>query len=115
MKAARALERAEADLRNGITIFVFPEGTISPNAPDMLPFKNGAFKLAIDAQVPIIPVTFANSWRILPDYRKSNRAGTLGLARVFIHKPIDTTGMGDENINGLRSHVYQTINQHLER
>ncbi len=115
MKAAKALERAEADLRDGITIFVFPEGTISPNAPDMLPFKNGAFKLAIDAQVPIIPITFANSWRILPDYRKSKRTGTLGLSKVVIHKPIDTKGMNDDNINELRNLVYQKIDSSLER
>lgn len=115
IKASRALERAEADLKEGISIFVFPEGTISPSAPNMLPFKNGAFKLAIDAQVAIIPVTFANNWRIMPDYRKSDRLGTLGLARIIVHKPIETAGMTDDNINALRTNVYQTIEQGLKR
>ncbi len=115
IKASRSLERAEADLKEGISIFVFPEGTISPSAPNMLPFKNGAFKLAIDAQVPIIPITFANNYRIMPDYRKSDRLGTLGLARIIVHKPIETAGMTDDNINALRTQVYQTIEQGLER
>ncbi len=115
VRASKALERAEADLKEGISIFVFPEGTIAPNAPSMLPFKNGAFKLAIDAQVPIIPITFANNWRILPDYRKSDRLGTLGLARIIIHNPIDTDGLTDNDINELRSRVFKIIEDSLER
>lgn len=115
MKAAHALDRAKSDLEKGISIFVFPEGTISPQAPNLLPFKNGAFKLAIDAQVAIIPVTFANNWKLLPDYRKSDRLGELGIARIVVSPPVETAGLTDDDIPEIRNRVFQTIQANIEK
>jgi 1-acyl-sn-glycerol-3-phosphate acyltransferase len=50
---------------------LFPEGTIPATAPRMKHFKDGAFKLAIDKQVPMVPVTFVNNtWRLFGDPEK---------------------------------------------
>lgn len=76
-------------------------------------FKNGPFKLAIENQVPIVPITFMNNWLLLPDDFQ-NRIGHPGIARVIIHEPIPTTGMTENDLEGLKEKVYQVINRPIE-
>ena len=68
-KAVRSLAAAgEAMRERGTSLWLFPEGTRSMRQyHDMLPFKKGAFHLAVQAGVPIVPVVCENYWRI---YRK---------------------------------------------
>lgn len=56
----------EDDLKKRVTIVVYPEAIIPDNPPKMLPFKNALFKIVIEAQIPVVPVTFVNGWNILP-------------------------------------------------
>lgn len=65
---AETMKRAGENLDAGSSIIIFPEGGIyTQNAPEMAPFKNGAFRLAIDKQIPIIPITLSYNHLILPD------------------------------------------------
>lgn len=76
-KAVRSLAAAgEAMKLRGTSLWLFPEGTRSmrPDS-DMLPFKKGAFHLAVQAGVPIVPVVCENYWRL---YRTNTfESGTL--------------------------------------
>ena len=63
----KAFNRAKQDIEKGISIAIYPEGTIPESAPDLGPFKNGAFKLAIEMQIPIVPITYLDNWKIFPD------------------------------------------------
>ena len=114
MASHRALKRAEEDLKNNKPVVMFPEGTISHNAPQLRPFKNGPFKLAIEAQVPILPVTFINNHELIPYTGQSGHDGGPGIAKIIIHEAIPTQGMTDENLIALRKQVYGTINDSLE-
>lgn len=111
--AKRAVERCASELKKGNSIVIFPEGTISTKAPVMLPFKNGAFKLAIDYQIPIIPITF------LDNYKRLEMAGIFsgkagpGVARTIIHTPISTVGLTENDLVPLRDKVFEIINQSL--
>src|SRR6478735_8407401 len=67
MEATRSLQLARKRLNEGKSIIIFPEGTIPDNAPVLNRFKSGAFKLAIDAQVPVIPVTFLDNWALMSE------------------------------------------------
>lgn len=105
----RAFTRAASDIDKGISISLFPEGTICHNGPVLGRFKNGPFKLAIEKQIPIVPVTFLNNWKILPDEFKNN-PGHPGLARVVIHEPIPTTGLTEDDLDSLKEKVFKIIN-----
>ncbi|MFM7727325.1 MAG: lysophospholipid acyltransferase family protein, partial [Flavobacteriales bacterium] len=110
--AHRAMLRAGSDIEKGISVTLFPEGTIHHNGPVMGRFKNGPFHLAIEKQVPILPVTFINNWLLLPDDFQF-RVGRPGLARVIIHPPIETKGMTLDDLERLKKMTYDVIDQPL--
>ncbi len=52
----------------GKSLMIFPEGgMLTPNAPAMLSFKDGAFRTAIEKKIPVVPVTIPFNWKILAD------------------------------------------------
>jgi len=109
----RAFVRAGEDIDKGISITLFPEGTIHHTYPQMGRYKNGPFKLAIEKQVPIVPVTFLNNYLLLPDdYWK--HIGHPGVAGVVMHKPIETTGMAENDIDLLKQKCFDVIDKTLK-
>jgi len=109
----RAFRRAASDIDKKISVTLFPEGTIHHHGPVMGRFKNGPFRLAIEKQVPIVPISFVNNWRILPD-DIHRRVGRPGIAKVIVHPPIPTSGMTDANIDELKEKVYASISRPLK-
>ncbi len=64
-KAAAGVATAASTLKEGLSVFIFPEGTRSPDGR-LQPFKKGAFAMAIEAGAPIVPVAIAGTYRLLP-------------------------------------------------
>lgn len=112
-KAALAYQKAHNQLAEGKSIVVYPEGTISKTAPQLGNFKDGAFRLAIENQVDILPVTIMGNWKRLP--AKSKFYFTPGKVVQFIHKPISTKGMTVEQTSELSAKVKQVITQTLDQ
>ena len=110
----RAFVRAAEDIDKGISVTLFPEGTINHSAPEIGRFKNGPFRLAIEKQVPVVPITFMNNWNILPDNFKSG-AGHPGIAKVIFHEPIETKGMNQNDLEVLKQQVYDVISAPLRK
>lgn len=108
-----AMDRCAKELQKGNSVVMFPEGTIPRSTPELGNFKNGAFKLAIEQQVPIVPVTFLSNYKRLEmGGLFSGKAGP-GLAHVIVHEPIPTKGMTPEDLVSLRNKVHQVIKQEL--
>lgn len=63
--AKASLVAAEKAIADGWSILIFPEGTISRNAPELRSFKSGAFKLAVKYNIPIVPITFVGNYRVI--------------------------------------------------
>jgi 1-acyl-sn-glycerol-3-phosphate acyltransferase len=109
----KAFVRAGDDIDKGISITLFPEGTIHHTYPQMGRFKNGPFKLAIEKQVPIVPITFLNNNLLLPDnYWK--HIGRPGVAGVVMHKPIETRGMTENDLDLLKQKCFDVIDKTLK-
>jgi len=80
-------------------VFIFPEGTRSYSAkPDLLPFKKGAFHLAVQAQVPIVPVVCGNYYHVLD---VKGKRFSPGVVEVSVLPPIQTKGLGPEHVDDL--------------
>ena len=99
-QAVAAFDKAASQMHsNRQSVYIFPEGTRSYyDHPDLLPFKKGAFHLAVQAQVPIIPIAIANYSNVLDVRRKIFRPGTIP---VRVAKPILTKGKGKEDVDDL--------------
>ena len=105
----KALRKMSQEIDKGNPLVIFPEGTISKKAPKLAPFKSGAFSIAIQKQVPILPVTFITNWKRLQRSGIWKGKAGPGIAEVIIHKPINTTGLHKENIDQLQSKVEAII------
>lgn len=108
-EAAKAFRKAAQAIDRGTSIALFPEGTIPACTPRMKPFKDGAFKLAIEKQVPIVPVTFVDHWRLFGEPLELFARARPGIARVVVHDPIPTIGLRDADVPELRRRVYAVI------
>jgi 1-acyl-sn-glycerol-3-phosphate acyltransferase len=103
--AHRAYQRAVLDIKKGIGITIFPEATIPDCSPQLGPFKNGAFKLAIETQTPIIPITFLDNWKLFPDKNGDRFLARPGISRIIVHKAIPTTGLKEKDIPKLKEQI----------
>lgn len=107
------LSRTLKTLKSGRSIMIFPEGGIrTKNAPQMhLPLMDGAFSMAIQTQVPIVPVSLLTNYKIMPDespirlYRMPMKA--------IVHQPIITAGLTNEDIVALKEQFYNTVQKEL--
>jgi len=82
--AVRELQRVKENLKPGTSILFFPEGTRSRDG-QLHPFKLGAFRMAQDLELPILPVTIRNAYQILPPDNIQLRPGS---AEMVLHPPI---------------------------
>lgn len=113
IEARRSLEEAMQALDEGVSIGIFPEGKIPLDTPNLHRFKNGAFKMALTKQVPILPVTFVYNDRRLGDPFTFLGAASPGRCEVVIHPAIHTQGMDLMDIAPLRDKVFSVINDPL--
>jgi 1-acyl-sn-glycerol-3-phosphate acyltransferase len=114
MSSFRAFKKAMEKLQGGITMIIFPEGKIPDDYPPQLhAFKNGPFRLAIEAGVPIVPVTSLNTWKLLWD-TGTKHGSRPGICNVFIHKPIETKHLTVEDADNLRDEVYRIMKEKFE-
>jgi 1-acyl-sn-glycerol-3-phosphate acyltransferase len=104
------LSKSIRALQSNRSIIIFPEGGIvSNNFPFMAnPLKDGAFAMAIQQQVPVLPVSFLNNFQMMDDDYFALKPGKI---KVIIHAPIETKGMTQEDMPMLREKVFQTIQQ----
>jgi 1-acyl-sn-glycerol-3-phosphate acyltransferase len=103
----RALIECRKRLALGVSVIIFPEGTRS-RTDEMLPFKDGAFRLAVDLKVPVQPVALAGTRYALPP-------GTMLLGRsnaiIRILEPEPTEGLTSADVPALTERVRARIAQ----
>ncbi len=107
--AIASLEAAKKKIVDGTSVIFFPEGTRSRDGR-LLPFKKGAFRMAIDLGLPVLPLTVSGTRDVLP-------AGTIdllpGRARLTIHPPIETEGLTGAQADALATRVREVISSEL--
>ena len=104
--AMDAFGEARRILQGGVSAAIFVEGTRSRDGT-MQPFKKGAFVLAIELQVPCVPVYLAGTRALMRPGELAPRPGTV---EVRIGKPIPTTGLAYEDRDALRERCWQAMN-----
>ena len=101
------IDKARATLQNGTSLVVFPEGSRTFTGHMGL-FRKGAFQLADDLQLPVVPVTIDGSFDVLPRMAGFNFVHWHPL-RLVIHEPIPPVGEGKEDIKHTMEEAYRVI------
>lgn len=104
----KTMSRAEKLLSDGMSIVVFPEGARTFDGK-MRPFKRGAFMLAQEFNMPVVPITIDGAFDVLPRFKKIPRWGHI---RITIHKPI-VPGPEGHDMTKLIEDSHQIIEQSL--
>lgn len=107
-RALRAFEEGGKSLDQGISLGIFPEGGIGNEIPQMRRFKSGAFRLAIDRGIPLVPVTILDNWKRLPSGGTVD-GGCPGRMRMVVHQPILTEGLTPDDIPSVSGAIYALI------
>jgi 1-acyl-sn-glycerol-3-phosphate acyltransferase len=103
--AVEAMTRCREVLADRVSVMIFPEGTRSTTG-DLLPFKDGAFRLAIDAGVPLLPLVVHGTATALPKHDWRFARST---ANVRVLPPVDTTGLTPADVPALKQRVRQLM------
>ena len=100
-KATQAIEKGVVAVRSGDSLLMFPEGTRSRTG-ELLPFKRGAFVLAIKGQVPVVPVAIYGADRAM---RKGSKLIWPTVVRVHLGVPVETAGRTVDDRQALADEV----------
>jgi len=107
----RVFKMAKERLQNGVSMAIFPEGLVPTEDVVLAPFKQGAFSLAIEFTIPIVPQTYYDCKRFFSWDVFKGRPGKL---RIKQHKFIETKEMSVVNdMNQLKDKTFATIYQEL--
>lgn len=107
------LVRARKAIDDGKSLIFFPEGGIvTEHDPEMGKFKDGAFRISVEKQIPIVPVTIPYNWIILPADEFLVRWRPL---KVIFHEPVDPSGYTLRDLDLYKQKVRQVIEDELKR
>ncbi len=102
---------AKKRLQNGVSMAIFPEGLVPEENIILAPFKKGAFSLAIEFEMPIVPQVYFDCKRLFSwDYFK----GGPGLIRVKQHSFINTKGLNQSDIENVKNKTFDIIYNDLK-
>ncbi|MBT2561544.1 1-acyl-sn-glycerol-3-phosphate acyltransferase [Pedobacter sp. ISL-68] len=113
ISAFKAFKKAGENLEKGMSLIIFPEGKIDDHYPPKLgEFKNGPFRLAIDKNIPLVPVSITDVWKI--NWDDGAKYGSKpGICDIYVHKPINTSTLADVDSDVLKEKVYRLIDSKL--
>ncbi|MFI5170989.1 MAG: lysophospholipid acyltransferase family protein [Chitinophagales bacterium] len=94
-------------LLKGDNIFIFPEGTRNKTENDaLIPFKDGAFSIAIQTQTPILPILIINTDKLMPNKKPLMQPGIID---IYYFDPIDVTGLTETDLPALKERVREMM------
>lgn len=107
----KSMRKMKEVLESGKSVWIFAEGTRNKSSNPLLPFKDGAFKLAVEMKVPIIVSTLVGIRHINNAKEKIDLAP--GIVRCYFEEPISTEGITSSDIEPLKERVRNLMLQRL--
>ena len=107
----KVFKSAQKRIDRGLSVCIFPEGGVPDDESILLDtFKDGAFRLAVDHQIAIVPITFGDNKK---RFSYTFFSGSPGVMRVKIHSHVETSGKTGENRKEIREAVHGIIYSQL--
>ena len=96
----------------GYSLGIFPEGGIkTEKVPIMAPFKNGAFAMALEKKIPILPVSLLGAYKIM----KGSFFINWSPCEIICHKPIYTDGFSSKDVDAFKEKCYNILQSELDK
>ena len=104
------MREAGERIRAGHSVLIFAEGSRSYSR-GLHPLKKGAFAVAVEAGVPMVPVTVVNAYRLMHEKKKLMKPGVID---IVVGEPIDLDGKSRRDIPKLMEEVRTVLERSLE-
>jgi 1-acyl-sn-glycerol-3-phosphate acyltransferase len=102
----KSIDKLKQYLRNGISILIFVEGTQNRTVEVLQPFHDGAFRIAVDTQQPILPMVIIGAGKLMPPGTIKIRPG---LIRIYVGEEIPTTGLTSHDTAVLKHETFEAM------
>lgn len=99
----KSIDRLKRALKKGISILIFAEGTQNRTKEILQPFHDGAFRVAIDTQQPILPMVVIGAGRLMPPGTIKLRPGKI---KIYVGEEIPTAGLQIKDIAALKEKTF---------
>jgi 1-acyl-sn-glycerol-3-phosphate acyltransferase len=110
-QAVAQLKSVSAEIRRrGVSVWIFPEGTRGKVPGELLPFKKGAFQMAIAAQRPLVPIVMSPLRTVIDTKAREIRPGTV---EIRVLEPIPTEGLTETDVDSLLEEAHRRMSSAL--
>ena len=107
----KCVKDLKAEIARGQSILIFPEGTMNKSHQPLGAFYDGAFRIAIETQTPILPLTIINTKELMP--RSDATAIKPGLIYCVFSDAVSVEGLKTEDLEKLKNQVYKQMEAEL--
>jgi 1-acyl-sn-glycerol-3-phosphate acyltransferase len=99
----KSLDRLKYLLKQGISILIFVEGTQNRSTEILQPFKDGAFRIGVDTQQPLLPVVILGAGKLMPPGTINVKPGKI---KIYVGQEIPTAGLTSQDIAVLKEKTF---------
>jgi 1-acyl-sn-glycerol-3-phosphate acyltransferase len=104
----KSIDRLKAFLKDRISILIFAEGTQNRSKNLLQPFKDGAFRIAVDTQQPILPIVILGAGPLMPPGTINLKPGVI---RIYVGQEIRTQGLTVEDVRALKQQTFDAMTE----
>jgi len=106
----QSMEKMRELIKQGISILIMPEGTRNRTDKPLQPFHDGAFRLAIEFELPVVPMILLNTRKLYP-----NDTWLMNPANLECHflKPVPTEGLTEKNVQDLKERIFRLMEDYI--
>jgi 1-acyl-sn-glycerol-3-phosphate acyltransferase len=102
----KSIERLKTIVANGISILIFAEGTQNRTQDPLQPFHDGAFRIAVDTQQPILPMVIIGAGTLMPPGKAYIEPGNV---KIIVGKKIETQDLTLDDIPALKQKTFDAM------
>jgi 1-acyl-sn-glycerol-3-phosphate acyltransferase len=104
----KSIERLRQLLHDGLSILIFVEGTQNRSKEPLQPFHDGAFRIAVDTQEPLLPMVVIGAGKLMPPSTINVLPGKI---RIYVGTEIPTAGLTHDDIPALKSKTFEIMKE----
>lgn len=104
----KSIDKLKLFLKQGISILIFVEGTQNRSKEILQPFHDGAFRIAVDTQQPILPMVVIGAGKLMPPSTIQLKPGVI---RIYVGEEIPTAGLAVADVARLRQQTFDTMKE----